>query len=273
MGTLQATEVLKEILGVGESLAGKLLIWDALATRFRTVRLRPDPNCALCGPAGDDQGPVAAPRRAGAGLCRLNRSASCCCPARMTGRTTRSCSPRAPRHSGGRSCCSPPMPAATRCSPTGPDCPTWPRRTGAGRGRRWPGRAARGVPRDGGADDRLRGGTAREGARSGAAVPGVEVAGVARSWRLPAADKSSADRVWQTISSDQCPTASGDHHVPTGVSKILHRSREVHEGHEERIQCASREARSCLLRGLRGPPGSSCQLGTVATARATGRAA
>jgi adenylyltransferase/sulfurtransferase len=50
MGTLQATEVLKEILGVGESLAGKLLIWDALTGRFRTVRLRPDPNCALCGP-------------------------------------------------------------------------------------------------------------------------------------------------------------------------------------------------------------------------------
>lgn len=50
MGTLQASEVLKEILGIGESLAGQLLIWDALATRFRTVRLRPDPGCALCGP-------------------------------------------------------------------------------------------------------------------------------------------------------------------------------------------------------------------------------
>jgi molybdopterin/thiamine biosynthesis adenylyltransferase len=49
MGTLQATEVLKEILDVGESLAGKLLIWDALASRFRTVRLRPDPHCAACG--------------------------------------------------------------------------------------------------------------------------------------------------------------------------------------------------------------------------------
>ena len=48
MGTLQATEVLKEILGVGESLSGKLLIWDALASRFRTVKLRPDPHCALC---------------------------------------------------------------------------------------------------------------------------------------------------------------------------------------------------------------------------------
>jgi len=50
MGTLQATEVLKEILGIGETLAGRLLIWDALATRFRTVRLRPDPDCAACGP-------------------------------------------------------------------------------------------------------------------------------------------------------------------------------------------------------------------------------
>ncbi len=50
MGTLQATETLKEILGVGESLSGRLLIWDALAARFRTVRLRQDPACPLCGP-------------------------------------------------------------------------------------------------------------------------------------------------------------------------------------------------------------------------------
>jgi molybdopterin-synthase adenylyltransferase len=55
MGTLQATEVLKEILEVGESLSGKLLIWDALATRFRTVRLRADPDCALCGRAATIQ--------------------------------------------------------------------------------------------------------------------------------------------------------------------------------------------------------------------------
>jgi molybdopterin/thiamine biosynthesis adenylyltransferase len=51
MGTLQATEVLKEILGIGESLSGRLLIWDALSTRFRTVRLRRDSACPLCGPA------------------------------------------------------------------------------------------------------------------------------------------------------------------------------------------------------------------------------
>lgn len=51
MGTLQALEVIKEIIGVGESLAGRLLIYEALETRFRTVRIKPDPACALCGPA------------------------------------------------------------------------------------------------------------------------------------------------------------------------------------------------------------------------------
>jgi adenylyltransferase/sulfurtransferase len=50
MGTLQATEALKEILGIGETLAGRLLIWDALASRFRTVRLKSDPHCIACGP-------------------------------------------------------------------------------------------------------------------------------------------------------------------------------------------------------------------------------
>jgi adenylyltransferase/sulfurtransferase len=48
MGTLQALEVIKEILGLGESLAGQLLIYDALATRFRKVRMKPDPACRLC---------------------------------------------------------------------------------------------------------------------------------------------------------------------------------------------------------------------------------
>ena len=49
MGTLQATEALKEILGIGESLAGRLLLWDALAARMRTIRLPRDPACPLCG--------------------------------------------------------------------------------------------------------------------------------------------------------------------------------------------------------------------------------
>ena len=51
MGTLQALEVIKEVTGIGESMAGRLLIYEALATRFRTVRVKPDPECALCGKA------------------------------------------------------------------------------------------------------------------------------------------------------------------------------------------------------------------------------
>ena len=49
MGTLQALEVMKELIGFGETLAGHLLIYDALATRFRKVKVPPDPGCALCG--------------------------------------------------------------------------------------------------------------------------------------------------------------------------------------------------------------------------------
>ena len=49
MGTLQALEVIKEITGAGESMAGRLLIYEALTTRFRTVRFARDPHCALCG--------------------------------------------------------------------------------------------------------------------------------------------------------------------------------------------------------------------------------
>ena len=49
MGTLQALEVMKEILGIGESLAGQLVIYEALTTRFRNVRVPRDPACALCG--------------------------------------------------------------------------------------------------------------------------------------------------------------------------------------------------------------------------------
>ena len=48
VGTIQATEVLKLILGVGESLHGRLLLYDALAMEFRQVRIRKDPHCVLC---------------------------------------------------------------------------------------------------------------------------------------------------------------------------------------------------------------------------------
>jgi adenylyltransferase/sulfurtransferase len=49
MGSLQALEVLKEIVCIGESLAGRLVIYDALAARFRKVTVHPDPACPLCG--------------------------------------------------------------------------------------------------------------------------------------------------------------------------------------------------------------------------------
>jgi adenylyltransferase/sulfurtransferase len=51
MGCLQATEVLKEILGLGDSLSGKLMIYDALAPAFRTVRIAKDPDCPCCSKA------------------------------------------------------------------------------------------------------------------------------------------------------------------------------------------------------------------------------
>jgi len=49
MGSIQATEVIKQILGIGESLVSRLLIVDALGMEFRVVKLRRDPKCPLCG--------------------------------------------------------------------------------------------------------------------------------------------------------------------------------------------------------------------------------
>ncbi len=49
VGSIQATEVIKELLGIGESLSGSLLIYDGLTTTFRKVRVKPDPACPLCG--------------------------------------------------------------------------------------------------------------------------------------------------------------------------------------------------------------------------------
>ena len=49
MGSLQTTEVLKELLDVGESLAGHLVIYDALGSVFRKIRLPRDSGCPLCG--------------------------------------------------------------------------------------------------------------------------------------------------------------------------------------------------------------------------------
>lgn len=51
MGSLQALEVVKEILDLGDSLSGRLLLYDALRGDVRTVRLRRDPACKTCGDA------------------------------------------------------------------------------------------------------------------------------------------------------------------------------------------------------------------------------
>lgn len=50
IGSIQAVEVIKELLGTGDSLSGSLLIYDGLGTTFRKVKVRPDPACPLCGP-------------------------------------------------------------------------------------------------------------------------------------------------------------------------------------------------------------------------------
>ena len=50
IGLLQATEAIKLVLGIGESLAGRLLQFDALAMRFRDFRVEADPQCPVCAP-------------------------------------------------------------------------------------------------------------------------------------------------------------------------------------------------------------------------------
>ena len=51
IGTIQATEAVKLILGLGASLTGRLLIYDALRMRFREIALPKDPDCPICGNA------------------------------------------------------------------------------------------------------------------------------------------------------------------------------------------------------------------------------
>jgi len=49
IGTIQATETIKLITGIGETLVGRLMLYDALAMRFRELKLRRDPACPVCG--------------------------------------------------------------------------------------------------------------------------------------------------------------------------------------------------------------------------------
>ncbi len=50
LGSLQAIEVVKELLDIGDSLSGSLLLYDSLGTTFRKVKVKADPACELCGP-------------------------------------------------------------------------------------------------------------------------------------------------------------------------------------------------------------------------------
>ena len=50
MGTLQAVEVIKELLGLGRTMSGRLLLYEALGATFQTITVKADPACRLCGP-------------------------------------------------------------------------------------------------------------------------------------------------------------------------------------------------------------------------------
>lgn len=60
VGSIQAAEAVKELLGIGESLSGYLLIYDALAASFQKIRVHRDADCPLCG----DHPTITAPGRA-----------------------------------------------------------------------------------------------------------------------------------------------------------------------------------------------------------------
>jgi molybdopterin/thiamine biosynthesis adenylyltransferase len=52
IGSIQATETIKVLLGLGEMLAGRLLLLDATTMEWRTIKVRKDPACLVCGAAG-----------------------------------------------------------------------------------------------------------------------------------------------------------------------------------------------------------------------------
>ncbi|MDP9401685.1 MAG: molybdopterin-synthase adenylyltransferase MoeB [Actinomycetota bacterium] len=54
MGLLQATEVIKLVVGVGEPLVGRLLLYEALGTHFTELKVRRDPDCPVCSRAPED---------------------------------------------------------------------------------------------------------------------------------------------------------------------------------------------------------------------------
>ena len=51
IGTFQAAEAIKLLAGIGETLAGRLMLFDALSSHWHEVRLARDPHCRICGAA------------------------------------------------------------------------------------------------------------------------------------------------------------------------------------------------------------------------------
>jgi sulfur-carrier protein adenylyltransferase/sulfurtransferase len=49
VGSIQVTEAIKLITGIGEPLVGRLMVYDALEMEYRKIKVRKDPNCVLCG--------------------------------------------------------------------------------------------------------------------------------------------------------------------------------------------------------------------------------
>lgn len=62
MGLLQANEVIKLVLGIGEPLVGRLLMFDALSSEFTELKLRRNPDCSVCGRAASTEGAEATAR-------------------------------------------------------------------------------------------------------------------------------------------------------------------------------------------------------------------
>jgi adenylyltransferase/sulfurtransferase len=54
IGMIQATEAIKLILGIGEPLIGRLLMYDARSMDFQTLRVKRSTSCPMCGPEGPE---------------------------------------------------------------------------------------------------------------------------------------------------------------------------------------------------------------------------
>jgi sulfur-carrier protein adenylyltransferase/sulfurtransferase len=68
VGVMQATEVIKLILGAGEPLIGRLLLIDALGMKFRELKLRKNPDCPVCGTRGGKTGGIRRSRNSSRGV-------------------------------------------------------------------------------------------------------------------------------------------------------------------------------------------------------------